>query len=321
MKEDYKICSEILTKLKKYAKATPFLEPVDYTALNLLDYPKKIKHPMDLQTVTNKLKQYKSRKEFFNDIRLIFSNCYLYNGETAHVSRMAKDLEIYFDTIVQKYEQKNLDLEICTNILNEITKSKWKKFSWPFLEPVNLKEVTDYLSVIDHPMDLTTIRTKLPHYGNKYEFFADLILMLKNCFKFNPSDSEIHSCGKEMAKLIDKNCASLTEKELLAEISLLNEKLSDLSQTMRTYEDILFYIRKNNGDRKQFSLEERIVLADVISKLDAEKCAKIAMIIKKNDQNFVIHGKEEIDVDFKVLPDFIVEEIDDYLRKENILAE
>lgn len=321
MKEDLKICGEILSKLKKHAKATPFLEPVDYVSLNLLDYPEKIPHPMDLQTVTNKLKGYKTKKEFIDDIRLIFNNCYVYNGETAHVSRMAKDLELYFDVIIKKHTQTNQDLELCTSIVNEITKSKWKKFTWPFLEPVNLKDVTNYLSVIDTPMDLSTVRKKLPNYTNKFEFFSDLLLMVKNCFKFNPPDSEIYTCGKEMEKLIDKNCQVLTEKDLLSEISLLSEKLSDLSRTMQTYETLLFHIRKNEGQRKQFTLEDRILIADAISKLDDDKSAKVAMIIKKNDQNFIIHGKEEVEVDFKILPDFIVEEIDVYLKKENVIAE
>ncbi|PKK62999.1 Bromodomain-containing protein, partial [Rhizophagus irregularis] len=40
-----------------------------------------IKHPMDLFTINLKLEnnQYKSLKEFEEDIRLIFCNCYTYN--------------------------------------------------------------------------------------------------------------------------------------------------------------------------------------------------------------------------------------------------
>ncbi|KRH93175.1 Transcription initiation factor TFIID, subunit BDF1 [Pseudoloma neurophilia] len=320
MKEDSKICSEILQKLKKHAKATPFLEPVDYVSLNLLDYPEKIKQPMDFQTITGKLKNYKTKKEFFDDVQLIFNNCYTYNGETSHISRMAKDLEIYFNQITTKYTQNNLDLDLCTNILNELFKSKWKKYTWPFVEPVNLKEVTNYLSIIEKPMDLSTVKKKLPHYLNKFEFFADLMLILKNCFKFNPPESEIYICGKELEKIIDKNCNFLSEKDLLSEISLLNEKLQYLSDMMRTYEKLLFYIRRNEGKQKIFTLEERIIIAESINRLDEEKCAKIAMIIKKNDNHFIIHGKEEIEIDFKVMPDFIIQEIEEYLKKENILA-
>lgn len=321
MKDDMKICNEILTKLKKHVKAAPFLEPVDYVALEIPDYPEKISHPMDLQTITEKMKTYKSKKEFYDDVKLIFSNCYAYNGETSHISKMAKDLDNYFESIISKHTDKNLDSEYCSSVLNEITKSKYKKFNWPFLEPVDLEQVPNYLSIIDNPIDLSTIKKKLPTYTNKFEFFSDLLLMIKNCFKFNTQDSEIYNCGKDMLKLIDKNCNELTEKDLLSEISLLNKKLSNLSQTLNRYEELLFHVRKKDGKRKQFSIEDRITIADVISKLDDDKCAKIALIIKKNDQNFVIHGKEEVEVDFKVLPDFIVEEIDIYLKNENLLVD
>lgn len=35
--------------------AQPFLEPVDWKELELLDYPQIVKNPMDLQTVKSKL--------------------------------------------------------------------------------------------------------------------------------------------------------------------------------------------------------------------------------------------------------------------------
>lgn len=321
MKDDMKVCNEILAKLKKHAKAAPFLEPVDYVTLKLMDYPAKITNPMDFHTITNKMKNYKSKTEFIHDVKLIFSNCYSYNGENAHVSKMARDLEIYFDVILSKYVKNNVDLDACTSILNEITKSKHKKFNWPFLEPVDVELVPNYLNIVEKPMDLSTIRKKLTNYQNRFEFFSDLILMIRNCFKFNAPESEVYKCGKEMEKFIDKNCTNFTEKDILSEISLISEKLSCLSQTMNLYEDLLFTIRKKEGKRKQFSLEDRISIADVISKLDDEKSGKIAMIIKKNDQNFVIHGKEEVEVDFRILPDFIVEEIDIFLKKENLILD
>ena len=41
-----------------------------------------ISNPMDLQTMTKKLKarQYKSKKEFKDDLDLIWSNCFTYNA-------------------------------------------------------------------------------------------------------------------------------------------------------------------------------------------------------------------------------------------------
>ena len=45
------------------------------------DYPKIVKNPMDLGTIHEKLKrnQYPSHLEFAADVRLVFSNCRLFN--------------------------------------------------------------------------------------------------------------------------------------------------------------------------------------------------------------------------------------------------
>lgn len=318
MLHDLKLCEEILSKLKKHTKASPFLEPVDHVALNIPDYLEKVKTPMDFQTITQKIKGYSTQQEFVNDVRLIFSNCYYYNGEDSGVSKMAHELETYFDSLLAKGLKNNVDIDVCTNILNEILKSKHKKITWAFLEAVNTKVVTNYLSVIENPMDLTTMKKKLPFYENRIEFFADLLLIIRNCYKFNAKGTEIYNCAEEMEKLIDKNCGFLNEKDLLNSISDIKEQLTTLSNKMSLYEDVLFHVRKKEGKRKVYSLDDRIRIADRVSKLDEDKCVKIALIIKKNDKSFSIAGKEEVEVDFKILPDFIVEEIDTYLKKENI---
>ena len=48
-----------------------------------------IKHPMDLSTVMKKLKgfQYKSKKEFVDDLMLIWQNCLTYNADPSHYLR------------------------------------------------------------------------------------------------------------------------------------------------------------------------------------------------------------------------------------------
>lgn len=48
-----------------------------------------IRHPMDLGTVMKKLKghQYKSKKEFVEDLNLIWANCLAYNADPTHYLR------------------------------------------------------------------------------------------------------------------------------------------------------------------------------------------------------------------------------------------
>ena len=110
---ELKFCQHVideLTKPRYQAIAFPFLSPVDPVAQNIPTYHKIIKSPMDLGTVRSKLNQgqYENAKEFEADIRLIFQNCYKFNGPGHAVSQMAKQLEGIFDS---QWKQKGSWIE------------------------------------------------------------------------------------------------------------------------------------------------------------------------------------------------------------------
>lgn len=88
-----------MRNLKKHRDAAPFLHPVDYMKLNVPDYPKIIKHPMDLTTVDGKLNsgEYENVEEFINDIRLVFNNCFKFNGPEAMISMLCQNVESAFE--------------------------------------------------------------------------------------------------------------------------------------------------------------------------------------------------------------------------------
>lgn len=84
--------------------AWPFYKPVDAAWLGLNDYHEIIKKPMDLGTVKSKMdaREYKTSKEFADDVRLIFTNCYKYNPPDHDVVAMAKKLQDVFETKIAK---------------------------------------------------------------------------------------------------------------------------------------------------------------------------------------------------------------------------
>jgi len=95
-------CNEILKELfgKKHAGYTwPFYKPVDTTLLELHDYRKVVKTPMDLGTIKTKMenRQYNNSLEFANDMRLICTNCYKYNPPDHDVVAMARKLQDVFE--------------------------------------------------------------------------------------------------------------------------------------------------------------------------------------------------------------------------------
>ncbi|KAK0610302.1 Bromodomain-containing factor 1 [Lasiodiplodia hormozganensis] len=85
----------------------PFLQPVDPVALNIPQYLKIIKRPMDLGTVHQRFKrgEYTNAKDVKIDLDLIFANCYKFNPEGDDVNKMGKMLEeVYRKTWDKKTE-------------------------------------------------------------------------------------------------------------------------------------------------------------------------------------------------------------------------
>lgn len=60
-----------------------------------------------------------------------------------------------------------------------------------FAEPVDLVEVHDYLDVVKHPMDLSTMRQKAQthQYRDVDQFASDFELMIDNCLTYNAKDT------------------------------------------------------------------------------------------------------------------------------------
>ena len=90
-------CRKILEVFKKDPQVQPFLEPVPYEELNLLDYPKVVKKPMCIAWVEKNLDKYKSPADFARNMRLIWSNCMLYNVEGSDFYALADKLSKQFE--------------------------------------------------------------------------------------------------------------------------------------------------------------------------------------------------------------------------------
>ncbi|XP_017887088.1 homeotic protein female sterile-like isoform X3 [Ceratina calcarata] len=97
----------------KHQFAWPFQQPVDAKKLNLPDYHKIIKQPMDLGTIKKRLENtyYWSGKECIQDFNTMFTNCYVYNKPGEDVVVMAQALEKLFLTKVAQMPKEEVELE------------------------------------------------------------------------------------------------------------------------------------------------------------------------------------------------------------------
>lgn len=86
--ELYEAAERVLMELKAQTEyAAPFLQRVNKREAP--DYFNIIKRPMDIGTMLKKLKtfQYKSKREFVDDLHLIWANCLRYNTDPSHPLR------------------------------------------------------------------------------------------------------------------------------------------------------------------------------------------------------------------------------------------
>ncbi|NWU83801.1 BRD3 protein, partial [Onychorhynchus coronatus] len=102
----------VVKTLWKHQFSWPFYQPVDAIKLNLPDYHKIIKNPMDMGTIKKRLEHnyYWSASECMQDFNTMFTNCYIYNKPTDDIVLMAQALEKIFLQKVAQMPQEEVEL-------------------------------------------------------------------------------------------------------------------------------------------------------------------------------------------------------------------
>ncbi|XP_073799312.1 bromodomain-containing protein 4 isoform X2 [Danio rerio] len=102
----------VLKSLWKHQFAWPFHAPVDAVKLNLPDYYKIIKNPMDMGTIKKRLESafYTSAQECIQDFNTMFTNCYIYNKPGDDIVLMAEALEKVFLTKISEMPQQEVEI-------------------------------------------------------------------------------------------------------------------------------------------------------------------------------------------------------------------
>uniref|UniRef100_A0A1Q3F3S0 Putative bromodomain-containing protein 3 n=1 Tax=Culex tarsalis TaxID=7177 RepID=A0A1Q3F3S0_CULTA len=104
----------VMKAVWKHQFSWPFQQPVDAKKLNLPDYHKIIKQPMDLGTIKKRLENnyYWTSKEAIQDFNIMFSNCYVYNKPGEDVVVMAQTLEKLFLTKVSLMPKDEVEMDV-----------------------------------------------------------------------------------------------------------------------------------------------------------------------------------------------------------------
>ncbi|KAM7181971.1 bromodomain-containing protein 1 isoform 3-T4 [Macrochelys suwanniensis] len=173
-----------------------------------------------------------------------------------------------------KVEQVAMELQLIpfTVLLRSVLDQLQEKDSARiFTQPVNLKEVPDYLDHIKHPMDLSTMRKRLDSQGykNLNEFEEDFNLIIDNCMKYNAKDTIFYRAA---VRLRDQGGVVLRQARRDAEgIGYNNDTGMHLPEQPKlespqpfSWEDVDRLL--NPANRVHMSLEEQ--LRELLEKLD-----------------------------------------------------
>ncbi|KAJ3724690.1 hypothetical protein FB446DRAFT_642616 [Lentinula raphanica] len=87
--------------------------------------------------------------------------------------------------------------------------------AWPFLKPVNAEDVPDYLDIVHHPMDFSTMEHKLDNnqYQAVEDFVSDARLVFDNCRLYNLEDSVYHKCANTLERFMNEQLKERIKRE------------------------------------------------------------------------------------------------------------
>ncbi|CAF5182534.1 unnamed protein product, partial [Rotaria magnacalcarata] len=86
------------------------------------------------------------------------------------------------------YDETSNSLDTSDIHQKVLTLLRTNENSWPFLEPVSEELAPNYFSIIQNPIDLSTIQKKINnkvYVNNSPEFIRDIELMVANCEQYN----------------------------------------------------------------------------------------------------------------------------------------
>lgn len=98
----------------------------------------------------------------------------------------------------------------CSNLLGRVMKHK---FSWVFNTPVDVKKLglRDYYTIVKHPMDLGTVKSRLSKnmYKSPRDFADDVRLTFTNAMLYNPKEQDAHKMANFLLNMFQDGWAAI----------------------------------------------------------------------------------------------------------------
>ncbi|XP_054789762.1 transcription factor GTE4-like [Prosopis cineraria] len=223
----------------------------------------------------------------------------------------------------------------CSSLLEKLMKHK---HGWVFNAPVDVEGLGlhDYFSIITHPMDLGTVKTRLTKnwYKSPKEFAEDVRLTFRNAMTYNPPGQDVHVMAEQLSKIFEDRWAiiesdynremryGLDYGSTLSAPSPLSRRAStilpppldmrrilDRSESMTQPPKSMSITpssrtpapkkpKAKDPYKRDMTYEEKQKLSTNLQSLPTEKLDAIVQIIKKRNSALSQHDDEiEVDID------------------------
>ncbi|XP_068345794.1 transcription factor GTE8-like [Pyrus communis] len=188
--------------------------------------------------------------------------------------------------------------------------------SWLFKEPVDVVKlnIPDYFTVIKHPMDLGTIKSKIASgsYSSPLEFAADVRMTFTNAMTYNPPQNKVYAMADTLSKFFEVRWKTI-EKKLPKADSQPPPTKSGPCEGMETPKPLppskkrtitsVHNEVKSEPPKRVMTTEEKLNLSRELESLLGEMPLHIIDFLKEHSSNGKDSGEDEIEIDIDVLSD------------------
>ncbi|XP_057516358.1 transcription factor GTE10-like isoform X2 [Amaranthus tricolor] len=228
----------------------------------------------------------------------------------------------------------------CENLLTWLMQHQ---FGWVFKEPVDVVKlnIPDYFTVIKHPMDLGTVKTKLSRgeYTSPLGFAADVRLTFSNAMTYNPAGNDVHFMAQTLSKnfeqrwkVIEKKMSSSNDVQVLpstvqapvsVQAPIPNEPATVANHIPPSKKKKGGYIGKSDLVKRVMTDDEKHKMSSELEDCLSELPESIIEFLKENSSGAGEDGEEEIEIDIDALSDDVLFKLrkllDDFLleKKKN----
>uniref|UniRef100_A0A803QHR8 Uncharacterized protein n=1 Tax=Cannabis sativa TaxID=3483 RepID=A0A803QHR8_CANSA len=197
----------------------------------------------------------------------------------------------------------------CVNLLEKLMKHK---FGWVFNVPVDVKGLglLDYNSIIKHPMDLGTVKSRLLNktlYKSPIEFADDVRLTFNNAMLYNPKGQDVHSMAEQLLKIFEDRWAAMRSLDRAESVT------KPVNPNSVTTTPIPKKPKPMEAVKRDMTYEEKQMLSTNLQNLPSEKLDNVVQIIKKRTPG-LSHQEDEIEVDIASLEAETLWELDRFVN-------